>query len=505
MSKVKTVFRCSSCGAAHAKWAGRCGTCSEWNTIAEELDGPRIAALSLSPSEPAVPIDQVNSTDWAPIPTGIDELDRVLGGGFVPGSVTLLGGEPGIGKSTLLLQLLASMAAAGRRCLLVSGEESAQQIRLRGERLGALSPNLWLASETSLPNVLGHIDAVAPTVMVVDSIQTISDPALASGPGSIGQVRECTHALVRVAKERAITMLLIGHVTKEGSLAGPRVLEHVVDTVLSFEGDRHHALRLLRAVKHRFGATGELGLFEMVEAGLAGVSDPGAMLLGDRQHGAPGSVVACAMEGQRPLLVEMQGLVSQSALAMPRRNAQGLDPNRLALLLAVLEQRAGLKVSFCDVFASAVGGIRVTEPAGDLAVAMSLASAWGEVPLPGGVVAIGEVGLAGEVRAVSHLARRLSEAARLGFTMAVVPASAPEMAANLELVRVATVAEAIDRFGLRSAAGSSKSAPRPRPERPETGGSRDGWFPKNFRVVDGYDPMQDQSERDAKREFEEWQ
>jgi DNA repair protein RadA/Sms len=424
----------------------------------EEFDGPPASgAVSVRPSEAAIPISDVDPTAWASRPTGIGELDRVLGGGLVPGSVTLLGGEPGIGKSTLLLQLLASLARGGARCLLASGEESRQQVRLRAERLDALHPSLWLAAENNLASLFGHLDDVKPDVLVVDSIQTLADPALASSPGSVGQVRECANALVRMAKERDITVMLVGHVTKEGSLAGPRVLEHVVDTVLSFEGDRHHALRLLRAVKHRFGATGELGLFEMVEAGLIGVADPGAMFLGDRQHGASGSVVACTMEGQRPLLVETQALVTATTSPMPRRTATGVDSGRIALLLAVLAERAQTVLSFCDVFASVVGGVRLTEPAADLALALALASAHSEVPVPTDVVAIGEIGLAGEVRSVAHMNRRLAEATRLGFRTAIVPASTPDIEGPLTLLRVATLGEAVRQLHLKSSAGSKKS------------------------------------------------
>ncbi len=449
MAKVKTVFRCTSCGAGVAKWAGRCSTCNEWNTLVEELDGPATAPVVLSASQAAVPIDSIDPTNWSARSTGIPELDRVLGGGFVPGSVTLLGGEPGIGKSTLVLQLLASLARSGLKCLLVSGEESTQQVRLRAERLRSLHSSLYLASETSLPQVLGHIEAVAPDVVVIDSIQTMMDPAMSSSAGSVGQVRECANTLAKVAKDRHITTILIGHVTKEGALAGPRVLEHLVDTVLSFEGDRHHALRLLRAVKHRFGSTGELGLFEMAELGLIGVEDPGALFLGDRKHGAPGSVVACAMEGHRPLLVEAQALVTDSSLAMPRRNAQGFDSGRLALLVAVLQERANIKLFGCDVFASVVGGVKLNEPAGDLALALALASAWSEQPLPTDLVAIGEIGLAGEVRSVTQASRRLSEAARLGFKQAVVPASTPDVDAKITLIRIHTLFDAVRLFDFR--------------------------------------------------------
>ena len=453
----------------------------------EELDGPRPGALAVHPFEAAIRISDVDPTEWASRPTGIAELDRVLGGGLVPGSVTLLGGEPGIGKSTLLLQLLASLAREGARCLLASGEESRQQVRLRAERLGALHPSVWLAAETNLASLFGHVDDVKPDVLVVDSIQTLADPALASSPGSVGQVRECANALARMAKERDVTVILVGHVTKEGSLAGPRVLEHVVDTVLSFEGDRHHALRLLRAVKHRFGATGELGLFEMVEAGLLGVADPGALFLGDRQHGASGSVVACTMEGQRPLLVETQALVTATTAPMPRRTATGVDSGRIALLLAVLAERANTVLSFCDVFASVVGGVRLTEPAADLALALALASAHCEVPVQSDVVAIGEIGLAGEVRSVAHMNRRLAEATRLGFRSAIVPTSTPDIDGPLTLLRVSTLGEAVRQLGLKSAAGSKKSQ---RPSAYGGGGRAD-------RPADRYDPEIDRAEHDS--------
>jgi len=395
-----------------------------------------------------VPILEVDASEWAARPTGIGELDRVLGGGFVPGSVTLVGGEPGIGKSTLLLQALGSMAATGSRGLLVSAEESKQQVRLRAERLGVLDPRILLLSETSLPDIVRAVDEVAPDSLVVDSIQTVFDPDLGSAPGSVAQVRECAHQLVQLAKSRAMATVLVGHVTKEGALAGPRVLEHVVDTVLSFEGDRHHALRLLRAAKHRFGSTEELGLFEMGEQGLQGVPDPSGLFLGDRTSGVPGSVVLPAMEGHRPLLVEVQALIAPTTLAMPRRSAQGLDQGRLSMLLAVLDRRAGMSFTGADVYVSAVGGVRIIEPGADLAVVLALASSLTGISLAPGLVACGEVGLGGELRQVGQTSRRLSEAARLGFTEAIVPASAPEGPVGLRLHRVGSLAEAIRTAGL---------------------------------------------------------
>jgi DNA repair protein RadA/Sms len=379
------------------------------------------------------------------VPTGIGELDRVLGGGLVPGSVTLLGGEPGIGKSTLVLQLLAWWPGA---TLYVSAEERPEQIRLRAERLGAVRPDLWLSSETTLVGILAAIERTAPSLVVVDSIQTIADHRLSSSPGSVLQVRECAQQLVQEAKRRGTAVVLVGHVTKDGALAGPRVLEHVVDTVLSFEGERHHALRLLRAVKHRFGSTSELGLFEMTGTGLAGVPDPSKLFLADRRTAVAGSVVVPAMDGRRPLVVEVQALTVPMPPGVPgRRNAQGVDGGRLALLLAVLQRRARLRVTDQDVYASTVGGVRLTEPGVDLAVALAVASATCDRPLPSDVVVMGEVGLGGEVRQVAHAARRLGEAARVGFARAVVPRSTPDVD-GIRLQRVATVAEALVAAGL---------------------------------------------------------
>ena len=453
MARLRTVHRCTECGTGAPRWSGRCGGCGEWNTLVEEVEEVRHAGAGASasarrrhptPSEHPVPILEVDAAEFAARPTGVGELDRVLGGGLVPGSVTLVGGEPGIGKSTLLLQALGALAASGARGLLVSAEESKQQVRLRAERLGTLDPRILLLSETSLPEILTAVEATQPDCLIIDSIQTVFDPGLESAPGSVGQVRECAHQLVQIAKQRAMATVLVGHVTKEGALAGPRVLEHIVDTVLSFEGDRHHALRLLRAAKHRFGSTEELGLFEMTEQGLRGVPDPSGLFLGDRTTNVPGSVVVPAMEGHRPLLVEVQALVAPSSLAMPRRSAQGLDQGRLSLLLAVLERRVGLTFSGADVYVSAVGGVRINEPGADLAVALALASAMTGTALPSKLVACGEIGLGGELRQVAHTSRRLAEAARLGFDEAVVPASAPDGSSGLRLHRVSSLAEAIE-------------------------------------------------------------
>jgi len=448
MARTKTLYRCNECGATEPKWAGRCTGCEAWGTLIEEVDGPVGPGVVpiLPPSSPPIQISDVDPTEFTAKPTGIAELDRVLGGGLVPGSVTLLGGEPGIGKSTVLLQAAAEVAATGRKVLYLSGEESAQQVRLRAERLGALHPMLWLATEISLPQVLGAIGSVEPDLVIVDSVQTLLNPDLASTPGSVAQVRECSHRLVQEAKRTGCAMVLVGHVTKEGSLAGPRVLEHMVDTVLSFEGDRHHALRLLRVVKHRFGSTQELGLFEMTEKGLAGVPDASGMFLADRRLGIPGSVVVPTLEGARPLLVELQVLTTASTLPSPRRSAQGIDNGRLSLLLAVLQQRVGVQTGQVDVYALAVGGVKIVEPGADLALGLAVVSSLTGKPVPPDVVACGEVGLGGELRQVAHTPRRLAEAARLGFKRAVLPFSAPAPPPGIAAIRVGTLIDAVERL-----------------------------------------------------------
>ena len=454
------MHRCTSCGEATARWAGRCASCGEWNSLVEEVVAETVAVPPRARpdrwpatdaegpwAEPAVhptPLGEVDPTQSGPVPTGLGELDRVLGGGLVPGSVTLLGGEPGVGKSTLLLQVLSSMASTGARVLLVSAEESAQQVRLRAERLGPLPPGLMLLATTDLSTVPGALRDTAPVLVVVDSVQAVTDPGTPGAPGSLGQVRACTDMVVHLAKLHRVPFVLVGHVTKDGTLAGPRTLEHLVDTVLSVEGDRHHALRTVRAAKHRFGPTGELGLFEMNDTGLAAVTDPYRLLLGDRRPGAPGSTVLPAMQGQRALLVELQALTARTAAETPsRRSAQGVDGGRLALLLAVLEQRAGVSLARTDVFASAVGGIRVAEPAADLALALAVASAVVDRPLPPDLVVFGEVGLGGEIRQVPHAPRRLAEAARVGFRHALVPESCPDGPRGMEVLHARSLAEAV--------------------------------------------------------------
>lgn len=395
------------------------------------------------PTSVAQPIASVADERSRLRATGVPEVDRVLGGGLVPGSVTLVGGEPGIGKSTLMLQLVGKVAEGGQRALYVSGEESASQVRGRADRLGALQDNLWLVAETVLPHILSHLDTVDPEVVVIDSVQTLVNPMLTSAPGSVAQVRECAHELVQEAKRRGIALLLVGHVTKEGTLAGPRVLEHVVDTVLEFDGDRQHELRLLRASKHRFGPTSEVGLLQMDENGLTTVLDPSGLFLADRVTGVSGSVVVPTVDGNRPLLIEVQALVAPSQLATPRRSAQGLDQGRLAMLLAVLERRVGLPVSGSEVYALAVGGARVADPGADAGLALAIASSLTGHSVSDDLVAVGEIGLGGELRHVSHLPRRLGEAARMGFRRAIVPQGTTEGPAGLQLLRAPTLAAAV--------------------------------------------------------------
>ena len=454
MPRLRSVYRCSECGAEAPKWTGWCPACESSGTLSEEPVAPASGGSgaglrALAPRSVPIPIAEAVGDATEPVPTGDVEFDRVLGGGLVPGSVTVLGGEPGVGKSTLLLQALASIAARGATCLYVTAEESARQVALRAERMGVTSPSLWLVSETALPHVIAHIDALAPEVVVVDSIQTVHDPELASAPGSVGQVRGCAHRLVAEAKSRDVSIVLVGHVTKEGGLAGPRVLEHLVDTVLAFEGERHHALRMLRAVKHRFGSTHELGLFEMGDAGLVGVPDPSALFLADRQIGVPGSVVAPVLDGQRPLLVEVQALVLPGTTPNPRRTTQGVDSGRLSQVLAVLQSRAELDLGTAEVHVAVAGGVRVVEPGVDLAMALAIASSATGRPLPADLVTCGEIGLGGELRQVHRTERRLAEAARLGFARAIVPRSAPDAPNGMRLARVASLGEALHGHALR--------------------------------------------------------
>ncbi len=418
----RPAYRCTECGWETTKWVGRCGECQAWGSVAEAAAVPAGRAAATPVTSPAVPIGQVSVEESAYRSSGVPELDRVLGGGLIPGAAILLAGEPGVGKSTLLLEVAAQTARYQRRTLYVSGEESASQVRLRADRTGGVHDELYLAAETDLGAVLTHIEQVRPTLLVVDSVQTIGASGIEGVPGGVTQVKEVAAALIRVAKTRNITVVLVGHVTKDGSIAGPRVLEHLVDVVLHFEGDRNSRFRMVRAVKNRFGPIDEVGCFDLGAEGITAVTDPTGLFIENHHGRVPGTCVAVTMEGRRPLLAEVQALVTPSALERPRRTTSGLDGSRIAMVLAVLQQHCGIRLHSHDVFASTVGGARLNEPASDLAVALALASATFDTAPPAGVVAMGEIGLAGELRRVRDLPQRIAEAARLGFRMAIVPA-----------------------------------------------------------------------------------
>lgn len=418
---ARPSYRCGECGWTTAKWVGRCGECQAWGTV-EEIGAARSRTTAVAPvTEPARPIAEVDVEAAAARPTGVAELDRVLGGGLVPGAVVLMAGEPGVGKSTLLLDVAARAAREARAVLYVTGEESTAQVRLRAERIGAVAPRLYLAAETDLGALLGHVDDVKPDLLVVDSVQTVGSAEVEGSAGGVSQVREVAASLIRVAKERGIATLLVGHVTKDGSIAGPRVLEHLVDVVCQFEGDRHSRLRLLRAVKNRYGPTDEVGCFDLSDAGVVELPDPSGLFLSHHEAPMPGTCVTVTLEGRRPLVAEVQALVAPTPATNPRRAVSGLDASRVAMVVAVMTRRARLGLAGQDVYVATVGGVRLGEPAADLATALALAGAVADRPLASGTVAFGEVGLAGEVRPVTGLHRRLSEAARLGFTCAIVP------------------------------------------------------------------------------------
>lgn len=452
MVRKGSSFRCAECGFEVAKWVGRCPECQAWGTVEERADSraPIAKVAAGAPSAPARPIAEVDVETSRARPTGVSELDRVLGGGLVPGVVVLLAGEPGVGKSTLLLEVAYQWAAhssaagaAGAATLYVTGEESAGQVRLRAERTGNVHDRMFLAAESDLSAVFGHVDDVKPGLLIVDSVQTMSSPQADGAPGGVTQVRAVTAALVALAKERGLPVVLVGHVTKEGSVAGPRVLEHLVDVVLHFEGDKHSTLRMVRGVKNRFGAADEIGCFELHDDGIEGVPDPSGLFLNRHAEAVPGTAVAVTVEGKRPLLCEVQALVAESALPQPRRAVSGLDASRVSMVLAVLEKRSGNPVGGKDVYTATVGGMKVTEPAVDLAVALAVWSGMRDLALSPRLVAIGEVGLAGEVRRVTGVGRRLAEAARLGFTHALVPPDPGPLPDGIKTLEVGDLASAL--------------------------------------------------------------
>lgn len=428
--KSKASFTCTECGWSTHKWVGRCGECQAWGTVVENASSP-IAVTSMLPHSPAQPITDVSRQASTKSPTGVYELDRVLGGGIVPGVVILLAGEPGVGKSTLLLDVAAKAAEEAQRnnrapVLYVTGEESASQVRSRAERIGALHPHLLLAAEGDLARVLGHVDATAPSLLILDSVQTIADPTVEGAAGGVAQVKAVTSALVNLAKSKDLPVMVVGHVTKDGSIAGPRVLEHLVDVVCQFEGDRHSRLRLVRAVKNRYGATDEVGCFELIDSGIRGLEDPSGLFLSARNLTVAGTCVTVTLEGRRPMPVEVQALTVPAA-GPPRRTTSGVDSSRVAIMLAVLQSRLGTSFDKQDVFISTIGGARASEPATDIAIALAIASAAADLPLAPNVIAIGEVSLTGELRPVIGLQQRLNEAARLGFRIAVIPRNTDDL------------------------------------------------------------------------------
>ncbi len=447
VKSTRTTHRCRDCGYVSLQWIGRCPECGEWNSFAEEsvsepkASKPRSGMISGLPQ----PLSEVEVSTATRFTSGLGELDRVLGGGVVPGSLVLIGGEPGIGKSTLLLHVARYVAAQNETVLMVSGEESERQIKMRADRLGGATAGLYVMTETDIDRVLEAAATLNPAVLIIDSIQTMADADTGGSAGSVNQVKECTRRLIATAKIGTVAVFIVGHVTKEGAIAGPRVLEHIVDTVLYFEGERHQSHRIIRAVKNRFGSTDEIGVFDMGEAGLREIANPSEVFLSDRRGGTPGSVVVASMEGTRSFLVELQALAAPTSLAYPRRVTAGLDYQRIALLTAVLERRAGLKLGNQDVYVSAAGGLKVTEPAADLGIALAIASAYQDRPVPQDTVVFGELGLDGDVRFVSLAERRLKEAVRLGFKKAVAPrGSAKTKIKGIDILEIDTLRQAIE-------------------------------------------------------------
>ena len=452
-------YRCSECGWSTTKWLGRCPECHAWGTVEEVGGVPTVrTAPAARVASPAVPIGQVDGAQVTARGTGVPELDRVLGGGLVPGAVVLLAGEPGVGKSTLLLDVAAKASSPRHRTLYVTGEESAAQVRLRADRIGAVHEHLYLAAETDLGAVLGQLDAVKPSLLILDSVQTVASAEIDGAPGGVAQVREVAGALIRASKERGMATLLVGHVTKDGAIAGPRLLEHLVDVVLQFEGDRHARLRLVRGVKNRYGATDEVGCFELHDEGITSLADPSGLFLTRRDEPVPGTCLTVTLEGRRPLVAEVQSLTVASQIPSPRRTTSGLETSRVSMMLAVLEQRGRIaSLGKNDIYTATVGGVRITEPAADLAVALALASAASDTPLPKNLVAIGEVGLAGEVRRVTGVQRRLAEAARLGFTQALVPSDSGDGPPGMRVREVADIQEALRVLPARPPARDAES------------------------------------------------
>lgn len=451
--KSKTVFFCQECGYESAKWMGQCPACRAWNSFAEETVSAKgskdVSKNAVGPKSRPALLNEISMDEASRIPTSIRELDRVLGGGIVTGSLTLVGGDPGIGKSTLLLQVCRNLSRDNRRVLYISGEESLRQIKMRAQRIGEFTDGLKLYCETNLTEIEAVIEKERPEVVIIDSIQTMYNESVGAAPGSVSQVRESTGVLLRLAKGLGISIFIVGHVTKEGTVAGPRVLEHMVDTVLYFEGDRHASYRILRGVKNRFGSTNEIGVFEMRQEGLAEVKNPSEYMLSGRPEGASGSVVSCSMEGTRPILTEIQALVCHSNFGIPRRQATGTDFNRVNLLMAVLEKRLGLQIGGCDAYVNIAGGIKITEPAIDLGIVMAIISSFKNRPVPDSVLAFGEVGLSGEVRAVSMAEARVNEAKKLGFSTCILPQVCLEHLSRTEgirLIGVSSVADVAQQF-----------------------------------------------------------
>lgn len=448
MASPKTRFACRSCGYISSRWLGRCSDCGEWNTMIEETIGrPDTGPGKKDNTQAACPINHIPVVEEDRFATGIEELDRVLGGGVVPGSLVLLGGDPGIGKSTLLMQAASQVSRSGKKVLYVSGEESVQQVRIRASRLQIGDVPLYLLAETDIDLVETSIRNVSPQLVILDSIQSVFKQDLSSSPGGVGQVRECAAQMMRLAKTEGIPVFLVGHVTKEGALAGPRVLEHMVDTVLYFEGERHHSFRILRGVKNRFGSTNEIGIFQMENDGLKEVFNPSELFMTNGGTDVAGSVVVPTIEGSRPLLVEIQALVCPTGFGTPRRMTAGVDYNRVSLILAVLEKRVGLHLGGQDAYVNAVGGVRLDEPAVDLAIALALTSSFKEKPMAGRLAAVGEIGLTGEIRPVPQLEKRIMEAARLGFSICVVPGGSgqpPVVAKGMKIAGVETLEQAIE-------------------------------------------------------------